>query len=88
MKKETLEKANDLDRRIRNLNSAFEAFYWPFPEDKDPQPREVKLIFEYDDGDGDEQLSVPAQINDGLTATLKKFILEEKAKLEDELEKL
>jgi len=75
MKTETLNKANDLNRKIREFSEALNCFEWTPEETKSPVSLNPRLIIEYDN-DGREQMEIPMNLSNELIDFLKKEIIE------------
>jgi hypothetical protein len=70
----TLEKANALNRKIREFSEALNCFEWIPEENADPISLNPRLIIEYDN-DGREQMPVPMNLSNALVAYLKEEII-------------
>ena len=92
MKRETLEKANELYRKIKDLEYARNSFEWRSVEGLPNAviyTRNPRVIIECDDGeDGKEQNKIPVQLNQDMIAHLKQFIEKSLTEVKEELEKL
>jgi hypothetical protein len=87
MNKETLEKANKLNRRITEFDQALNCFEWSPDEDTAPISTNPQIIIEYD-LDGREQVKLPMILSDELVKILKIAIIEGKTAAEKEFEML
>lgn len=75
----TLEKANSLNLKIRELNSALNCFEWQRSDNQgnkigDPISLRPLLIIEYD-GDGREQIKLPMNLSNTMVDFLKSEII-------------
>jgi hypothetical protein len=73
----TLEKANNLNKKIKEFSEALNCFEWqPYPDEERSEVRistNPQLIIEYD-GDGREQVYIPMTLNEVLINFLKSEI--------------
>ena len=69
----TLEKANELSRKIQDFEEALNCFDFNPEPDKPPFSLNPTLIIEYD-GDGREQHTLPMHLSNAMVAFLKKEI--------------
>lgn len=84
MEKTTLNKANELDKKIREFNQALECFEWSYPGEEKPSSDEnylkhstnPRLIIDFDGPDGREQQTIPMVLSDTLITILKNTIEE------------
>ena len=71
---QTLQKGNDLQRKIREFEEAHNCFEW-HPDEGEPISLNPRLIVEFDDYDGGRsQVTLPMALSDVLTALLKQEI--------------
>ena len=70
----TLETANNLHRKIKQLDSALDCFEWSPGEGKPPISTNPQIIIEYDN-DGREECKLPMPLSNALVEVLKKEIL-------------
>ncbi len=72
MEREKLEKANELDKKIREYKEALNCFQW---EDNDGGLHSTNpaLIIEFDN-DGREQIKLPMTLSDSVVNLLKEII--------------
>lgn len=70
---ETLEKANDLNRKIKEFTGALSCLEWhPDPEDDSLKySTKPRLIIDFDGGNGREQVALQMALSDELVAFLK-----------------
>jgi len=73
MDKITLQKAIDLDEKIKKLNEALESFEWEDPENSNKKySRNPQLIIESDDGDDmREEYIIPFALSEEFIEILK-----------------
>jgi hypothetical protein len=71
---ETLEKANSLNQKIKQLDEALNCFEWIQGESIPPISRNPRIIIEFDN-DGREQIKLPFLLSNFLVTILKKEIL-------------
>lgn len=71
----TLEKANQLNRKIKEFTEALNCFEWQVDEGQPKISTNPRLIVEFD-GDGREQLMIPMALNKTLVDFLKNEIIE------------
>jgi hypothetical protein len=69
----TLEKANELNTKIQEFQSALNCFQWE--EEYGGGTTNPRLIIEFDGGDGREQRSLPMNLSDALVSFLKAEII-------------
>lgn len=87
MTKETLDLANDLNRRIKILEQAKNCFSWE-TDNGIEFPTHPKLIIEFDGNDGREQLAIPSELNDVIITDLLKWFSDNLARARTEFEML
>jgi hypothetical protein len=90
MEKETLKKANELDRKIREINEALNCFEWqPYPDEvalaKEPISTNPILMVEFDGGDGREEVKLPIILGNRLIDILKSELKSSLMAAEEEL---
>ena len=72
----TLEKANDLNRRIKEFTEALNCFEWTHPEDETIKySTNPRLIIDFEGGDGREQIKLPMNLSNNLVEFLKEEII-------------
>jgi len=85
---QTLQKGNDLQRKIRKIKEALNCFEW-HPDEGEPINLNPRLIIEFDDYDGGRsELPLPMALGDVLTALLKQEIKKELDAVETEFNQL
>jgi hypothetical protein len=70
----TLNKANELNRKIEEFTAALHCFEWTPIEDEPPVSLNPRLIIEYDN-DGREQTAIPMNLSNALVDFLKAEII-------------
>lgn len=86
MDKETLKKANLINSKINQLETALDCFEWePYYGGGSTNPQ---IIIEFDGGDGRENQKLPMPLNDSLISILKSHIKLELDFLNNELKAL
>jgi len=89
MKKETLEKANELVDRIQQLQQSFECFEYIHDDGNGDISEPISLIIAYDDADdGRCQQHIPIDLNDEFIGILKGRIIQGIERASAELEAL
>jgi hypothetical protein len=72
----TLEKANGLNKKIKEFTEALNCFEWTHPEDESKKiSTKPRLIIDFDGGDGREQIALPMNLSDKLVSFLKAEII-------------
>ena len=69
----TLQKANELDKKIRQLKSSLECF--EHHKEHGGGSTNPTIVIEYDGGDGREHMALPINVNIALIGVLKAEIL-------------
>lgn len=69
----TLEKANELNRKINEFQQALNCFQWE--DEYGGGTTNPRLIIEFDDCDGRETLPLPMNLSDALVSFLKAEII-------------
>lgn len=75
---QTLDKANSLNKKIKQLDEALNCFEWSPGGSIPPISTNPRIIIEFDN-DGREQIKLPLVLSDVLVAILKKEILSARA---------
>lgn len=87
MTTEILDKANALQRNIKDFQNALECFQYEIGDEHEKKifDRKPRIIFEVDDSDEmPEQIKVPLYLNDQFVALLKKEIQQQLATTKNE----
>jgi len=73
-----LKKANDLDRKIKELNEALNCFEWPVDEGQPKVSTNPRLIIDFDSCEGGrEQIKLPMELSNQLSTWIKGEIARE-----------
>ena len=72
----TLGKANELNKKIKELTESLNCFEFTHPKDESKKySTNPRLIINYDGGDGRETLPLPMNLSDALVSFLKAEII-------------
>ena len=72
----TLEKANELNKKIKEFTEALNCFEWTHPTDESQKfSTKPRLIIDFDGIDGREQIALPMNLSDTLVSFLKAEII-------------
>ncbi|MFH2032067.1 MAG: hypothetical protein ABIJ40_15840 [Bacteroidota bacterium] len=70
----TIDKANELNQKIREFSEALNCFEWTPIENEPPVSLNPRLIIEYDN-DGREQTAIPMNLSNAMVEFLKTEII-------------
>jgi len=82
----TLEKANDLNRKIKQFNNALDCFQWE--AEYGGGTTNPQIIIEFDGCDGREQQPIPMFLSDEMLGFLKESIIKGRKNALDEFNSL
>lgn len=89
MKFETLETANIINKKIKELDDVLDCFEWDEPELSPNLSRNPSIIIEFDDLEGDRsEIKVPMVLSNQFIQLIKKEVLSERNRLLSEFNDL